>query len=252
MQDNPSITTEQTLTEAKTDTHTGARSEVKQPGERFAAIIFDMDGLLVDSEIIWEEAETAMMSSRGHHFSPADRTEIVGLRVDEFLDHLRLRFQMPETLEVLVQELNDRMLALIPVKVTPHPGAAELLDYVVRHNLLRAIASNSPMSIIDQTISAQGWEDIFLVRCSGDDEVQGKPAPDVYLTAARRLGVDPTQCLALEDSVNGARAVVAAGMTCFAVPDRSHSNPAKFAEITPYVFNDLHEVLVYLQAPELY
>ncbi len=222
----------------------------RQRGQRYEAIIFDMDGLLVDSEVIWEEAEMALMSSRGHQFGPEDRSEIVGLRVDEFLDHLRVQYQMPETLEVLIEELNNRMLALIPIKVTPHPGAEELLDYVVRNQILRAIASNSPMSIIDQTVSAQGWNDIFQVRCSGDDEAQGKPAPDVYLTAARRLGVDPSRCLALEDSVNGARAVVAAGMTCFAVPDRSHSDASKFAEITPYVFSDLHAVLAYLQEPD--
>ncbi len=222
----------------------------RQRGQRYAAIIFDMDGLLVDSEVIWEEAEMALMSSRGHQFGPADRTEIVGLRVDEFLDHLRVRYQMPETLEVLIDELNNRMLDLIPVKVVAHPGAEELLDYIVRYQILRAIASNSPMSIIDHTVRAQGWDDIFQVRCSGDDEAQGKPAPDVYLTAARRLGVDPAHCLALEDSVNGARAVVAAGMTCFAVPDRSHSEAADFAEITPHVFNDLHEVLAHLQEPE--
>jgi HAD superfamily hydrolase (TIGR01509 family) len=231
-------------------TTTAPSTKIRQRGQRFVAIIFDMDGLLVDSEIIWEEAETALMNSRGHTFGSADRSDIVGLRVDEFLDQLRIRYRMPETLEVLVQELNDRMLELIPVRVTPHPGAEELLQYVVRNNILRAIASNSPMSIIDQTVSAQGWEHIFQVRCSGDDEVQGKPAPDVYLSAARRLGVDPTQCLALEDSVNGARAVVAAGMTCFAVPDPSHSNPARFAEITPYVFNNLHEVLIWLQEPD--
>jgi beta-phosphoglucomutase-like phosphatase (HAD superfamily) len=81
------------------------------------------------------------------------------------------------------------------------------------------------------------------VRCSGDDEIQGKPAPYVYLSAARRLGVDPSDCVALEDSPNGSRAAVAAGMTCFAVPDRSHTGPEAFETITPYVFDDLHAVL---------
>jgi HAD superfamily hydrolase (TIGR01509 family) len=231
-------------------TSTASSTPTRQRGERFSAMIFDMDGLLVDSEIIWEEAETALMTSRGHTFGSADRNDIVGLRVDEFLDQLRIRYKMPETLEILVQELNDRMLELIPVRVTAHAGAEELLQYVVRNNILRAIASNSPMSIIDQTVNAQGWEDIFQVRCSGDDEIQGKPAPFVYQTAAKRLGVDPKQCLALEDSVNGAKAVVAAGMTCFAVPDKSHSNPARFAKLTPYVFNSLHEVLTWLQEPD--
>lgn len=209
----------------------------------FKALIFDMDGLLVDSEVIWHIAEEEMFTTRGHVYTEEVRAPIIGLRVDEFLAYLRDYYTMPETVEELVNELNQRMIELIPQRVPANPGAVELLQWIVKNNIPRAIASNSSRAIIDTTMQAMGWDDIFQVRCTGDDETQGKPAPDVYLTAARRLGVDPQDCIALEDSLNGSKAVVAAGMTCFAVPDKSHSNAATFREITPYVFNNLFEVL---------
>lgn len=212
----------------------------------FKAIIFDMDGLLVDSEVIWQAAETELFTSRGHVYTEEVRAPIVGMRVDAFMDYLRNYYRLPESVEMLVDELNQRMIKLIPHQVPANPGAQELLNWIVQNNIPRAIASNSSREIIDVTVETQGWGEIFQVRCTGDDEQAGKPAPDVYLTAARRLGVDPRDCVALEDSLNGSRAVVAAGMTCFAVPDRSHSKPEDFREITPYVFNDLHEVLAVL------
>ncbi|HEX2619930.1 MAG TPA: HAD family hydrolase, partial [Phototrophicaceae bacterium] len=165
---------------------------------------------------------------------------------DEFLTRLHDHYAMPDTVEALVTELNGRMIDLIPKRVPAQPGAKELLAWVVENQIPCAIASNSSREIIDVTVGAQGWNDIFVVRCTGDDEKQGKPAPDVYLTAARRLGVDPQDCLALEDSLNGARAVVAAGMTCYAVPDKSHSTADAFRSITPYVFDSLIDVLALL------
>lgn len=213
----------------------------------FDAIIFDMDGLLVDSETVWFIAEKDMIESRGHAYTDEVREQIIGMRVDEFLSKLHSIYQLEDSVIALYHELNERMLALIPKFVKPQPGAVELVDYVAAHNIPHAIASSSPMSIIDAIIESQGWGDIFTVRCSADDEKAGKPAPDVYLAAARRLGVEPSRCLALEDSPNGSRAAVAAGMTCYAVPDTSHSSPDKFAEITPHVFSDLHTVLTNLK-----
>ncbi|MBZ0287226.1 MAG: HAD-IA family hydrolase, partial [Anaerolineae bacterium] len=111
-----------------------------------------------------------------------------------------------------------------------------------------AIASSSPKAIIDAILKAQGWDTLFSVRCSAEDEARGKPAPDVYLRAAERLGINPGDCLALEDSPNGARAAVAAGMTCYAVPDTKHISSHAFDGITPHVFRSLHEVLDSIKA----
>ena len=206
------------------------------------AIIFDMDGLLVDSERIWHIAEDEVFSSRGLVYTDELRAGIVGMRMDEFMAQLRDHFGMQEPLADLTAEVNANMLRLIPSMVQPQPGAPELIEFVRRRGWPVAIASSSPMAIIDAILASQGWDEIFRLRCSADDVAQGKPAPDVYLRAAQRLGVDPERCLALEDSANGARAAVAAGMTCFAVPDRSHSQAAELAQVTPHVFADLHAV----------
>jgi mannitol-1-/sugar-/sorbitol-6-/2-deoxyglucose-6-phosphatase len=210
------------------------------------AIIFDMDGLLVESESVWAIAEDAMLTARGIPLNPAAREALIGLRMDEFMTKMRTIFNLPESADELGNELIQRMLLMIPELVKPQPGAREMTQYVVAHNIPRAIASSSPEVIIHATVKAQGWEDVFAVRYSAEHEKFGKPAPDVYLRAAEKIGVLPNECLALEDSPNGARAAVAAGMMCYAVPDLTHTRPEAFASITPHVFSDLHAVLQHL------
>ncbi|MDX2078152.1 MAG: HAD family phosphatase [bacterium] len=214
---------------------------------KFDAIIFDMDGLLVDSEIVWYKAEDELITDRGFVYSEAVRDSIVGMRIDQFLAKLKEIYNLPETVEQLIVELEGRMLTLIPQLVKPNAGAQAIIDFVIKNNILHAIASNSSMNIINVTLQSQGWGDIFDVRCTGDDEISGKPDPYVYLRAAEKLGVDPKRCLALEDSPNGSKAAVAAGMTCYAVPDLSHSTPESFKHITPHVFKNLNDVLADLQ-----
>ncbi len=215
---------------------------------KFDAIIFDMDGLLVDSEIVWYKAEDELITDRGFVYSEEVRDSIVGMRIDQFLAKLKEIYNLPESVEELIVELEGRMLTLIPQLVKPNAGAQAIIDFVIENNIPHAIASNSSINIINVTLQSQGWGDIFDVRCTGDDEVSGKPDPFVYLRAAEKLGVDPKRCLALEDSPNGSKAAVAAGMTCYAVPDLSHSTPESFKHITPHVFKNLNDVLADLLA----
>jgi HAD superfamily hydrolase (TIGR01509 family) len=205
-----------------------------------------MDGLLVDSETTWHEVEIELLAARGKAYDEDTRAGLVGLRMDEFTAKLKTLFNLPESPEELERELVGRMLDLIPKQVRSQPGAEELVAFVAKHNIPRAIASSSPMSIIDATVQARGWLDIFTLRCSASEDARGKPAPDVYLRAARLLNVEPSRCLALEDSPNGARAAVAAGMTCFAVPDFSHTAKSSFDGITHHLFDNLHTVLARL------
>jgi len=214
---------------------------------KFQAIIFDMDGLLVDSEVIWFEVEKALIESRGHAYTEEVRDQIIGLRLDEFMTKLHDVYGFKETVAELSEELETAMVKLIHQKVQPQPGAHEIVNWVVAQNIPHCIASSSSKRIIDATMESQGWDDAFKIRCTADDVPNGKPAPDVYLLAAATLGIDPTACLALEDSPNGSRAAVAAGMTCYAVPDKSHSKVEAFANITPHTFDSLHEVLALLK-----
>ncbi len=210
------------------------------------AIIFDMDGLLVDSEPVWAIAEDAMMKARGIQVDPEIQNSLVGLRMREFLSGMCKAYRMTDSLDDLCTEITQSMIDLIPKQVVPRPGAPELLTFLYGRGIPCAIASSSPMAIIDATVAAQGWGYYFITHVSGDDVAHGKPAPDIYLEAARRLGVTPPACLALEDSPTGAKAAVAANMTCYAVPDLSHTTVARFAQVTPHVYASLHDVLATL------
>jgi HAD superfamily hydrolase (TIGR01509 family) len=214
---------------------------------KFQAIIFDMDGLLVDSETVWEHAEIELIEARGRRFDKSMREQVMGMRMDEFFPKLRELFDLEDSVETLYAELVGNMLTLIPERATAMPGAAELLEYVVENQIPCAIASGSPAEIIECVVTSRGWAEVFPMRISADTVARGKPAPDVFLETARQLGVAPEGCLVLEDSPNGARAAHAAGMTCYAVADPRHIRPEAFAGITDSVFNSLHDVLAELR-----
>ena len=209
----------------------------------FDAIIFDMDGLLVDTESVWEEAESAMLLSYNVVMEPAVRAQLIGLRNDVFIGKLKTMYNISDSLEALQENVVERMLKLIPVKARPMPGAIELIQYAVEQGIPTAIASSSPTVIIEAVVNSQGWGKTIPVRCSAEHLLAGKPEPHVYLEAAKTLNIAPMNCLALEDSPIGARAAVAAGMTCYAVPDLSHTRMEAFAGVTEHVFDSLHLVL---------
>lgn len=213
------------------------------------AIIFDMDGLLVDSERLWKKAETAMLADRGRVYDDHKHEPFIGMAMPEFLANIREVYELNDTVEALRVELIDRLKAIIAHETLPQPGALEIVDYVITQGIPYGIASSSPLAVIEATVGSQpAWEGAFKVRASADEVENGKPAPDVYLLAAERLGIDPIDCWAFEDSPNGARSAIAAGITCFAVPDPSHATPEKFKGVTPYVFDTLHDVLTKLKS----
>jgi HAD superfamily hydrolase (TIGR01509 family) len=212
----------------------------------FKAIIFDMDGLLVDSEVIWEEAETVVLDQYNIKVETHIRNQFIGLRNIDFMGRLQEVYQIPASPQTLNLQVVDQLLEFIPLKTHPMPGAREIVAWVHEQGIPTAIASSSPTNIIDAVAESQGWSEIIPVRVSADHVGVGKPNPAVYLEAARQLNVAPEDCLALEDSPNGARAAVAAGMTCYAVPDLSHTRVEAFEGITEHVFDSLHAVLKHL------
>lgn len=212
----------------------------------FKAIIFDMDGTLVDSEVVWDIAETEMFADMGLEYNDEIREQVIGLRLDEFFEKLIGIYNLEQSVKALEAELIERMLTKIPELVKPKTGAQALIEWTAEQNIPYCIASSSPMSIIKATVEAQGWSDLIPNLYTANDVPKGKPAPDVYLFAAEELDVQPKDCLALEDSPNGARSAVAAEMTCYVVPD-SHSSPDKFTDITPHIFSTLDDVLVKLK-----
>lgn len=206
------------------------------------AVIFDMDGLLVDSEPLWQEVEDNLLTRRGYNINPEIRHSLIGMRMADFWGAMVREYQIPESPDTLIREVTHDMVTAIPGHVDQRPGAQELLDFLHAHGVPCAIASSSPMAIIRAVVDSEGWHDHFKAFVSGDQVPNGKPAPDIYLEAARQLGANPADCLSLEDSRNGARAAAAAGTVCYAVPDLSHGHPDQFAEITPHVYASLHDV----------
>lgn len=120
--------------------------------------------------------------------------------MNDWVAKLQRIYNITTSIEALCSEMTQRMVTLINAgRVKAQPGAHEIIQYVADQKIPCAIASSSPLAIINASITAQGWADKITVRCSGEEVALGKPAPDVYLLAAKRLGVDATSCISLED-----------------------------------------------------
>ncbi len=211
---------------------------------RFQAVIFDMDGLLVDSEPVWYEVEKEMIESSGYRYADDVREQTIGVRVDEFAEIIHRHYpRVGDSPGAIIDEISTRVLGLPREKVPPRPGAEEALRYVAERRIPRAIASSSTQDVIEHFVRLQGWDELIPLRFSAEFMARGKPAPDIYLHAARQIGIAPDNCLALEDSVAGTQAAIAAGMTCFTVPDLSHSSLSDFAGINDRLYESLFDVL---------
>ena len=215
---------------------------------KLEAVIYDLDGTLVDSERLWHEAETELLAVRGFTYRAEVRAALLGKRLDACIRIIREAYALPESEKALLQELLTRMMKLVDEKLQIRPGAEELLAEVQALGLKTAIASSSPLEFIEGVVRACHWQSRYFPEqrnClfSADGVPAGKPAPDVYLAAAAALGVEPANCLAIEDSATGARSAVAAGMLCFAVWDEFHSSAADFADITPHCFASLRDCI---------
>ncbi len=210
----------------------------------FNAIIFDMDGLLVDSEPVWHEVEVELIESCGYTYSDEVRAMGIGMRPDEFAAILQRHYpELGDSPAAIETTIINGMLNLPPGRIKARPGADELVRYVAESGIPRAIASSSSQAIIEHFVALMDWDELIPQRYSAEFMPRGKPAPDIYLHAAAQLGCAPETCLALEDSRLGTQAALAAGMTCFTVPDPSHSSLTDFAAINDKIYRSLHDVL---------
>lgn len=195
-------------------------------GQLVTAVILDMDGLLIDTEPVWRAAEATVFASLGIELSESDLLDSTGQTIADLVPVWRRQLQRPagphEGAELSDDEIADRItdqvIEYVAAEGAPMPGVPEAIALFNRLGLSLAIASSSPRRLIDAVCERLRLTEIE-VRCSALDEVNGKPAPDVYLAAARALGVAPARCLAIEDSAHGVAAAKSAGMRCLAIPD---------------------------------
>lgn len=183
------------------------------------AVVFDNDGLLLDTESVWTRAEEDLFERRGLEFTPANKLELVGTSAEIAGGILERRLGEPGRAEELIEELNALVVAELEHGVEAMIGARELLERLHRRGTPLGLVSNSPVAFVRRSIELAGFEDFFDVMLSAHEVAAPKPAPDPYLEACRRLGVEPgPSVVALEDSPTGVAAARAAGLTVIGVP----------------------------------
>jgi HAD superfamily hydrolase (TIGR01509 family) len=182
------------------------------------AVFFDLDGVIVESERIWDEARRELVARTGGTWKEEATRAMMGMSSPEWTRYLHDELGVPLPVEeigpAVVAEMERRYRERLPLI----PGAVEAVRALAAEWPL-GLASSSNRPIIDLVLAEAGIADAFAVTVSSEEVARGKPAPGVYLEAARRLGVDPAACVAIEDSTNGIRAAVAAGMTVIATPN---------------------------------
>lgn len=182
------------------------------------AVIFDLDGVLMDSEQLWNQAKHDLVSSAGGRWREDAPHAMMGMSSTEWAVYLHDVLGVPLDPGQINREVVRRMEELYRARLPLLPGAVETVTALARRWPL-GLASSSNREIIDLALGLAGLGDAFAATVSSEEVQRGKPAPDVYLEAARRLGADPGRCVAVEDSSNGLRAAAAAAMIVIAVPN---------------------------------
>jgi HAD superfamily hydrolase (TIGR01509 family) len=208
-----------------------------------AAVIFDLDGVLVDAEVWWDEVRQTWAAEHGRAWSQADQAAVMGANSLGWAGIIRERLELDLPDQQIVDEIVAAMVERYRTRGAPRiTGAVDAVQRLAATGLPLAIASSSHQAVIDAALNSLGISNLFRVVVASDEVAHGKPAPDVYLLTARRLGVDPTGCLVVEDSLNGVLAGRAAGMTVALVPNASVPPAAGAREAASMILSSLAEL----------
>jgi HAD superfamily hydrolase (TIGR01509 family) len=182
-------------------------------------VIFDLDGVLVDSEKVWNEARRQLVEERGGRWREEAQRAMMGMSSLEWSRYMHDRLGVPDQPAEISQEVVRRLAQLYRERLPVVPGAREAVEQLAARWPL-ALASSSNRELIDLALDLLQVKDAFTATVSSEEVKRGKPAPDVYLEASRRLHVEPAEAAAVEDSNNGILAAKAAGMRVIAIPNR--------------------------------
>lgn len=197
------------------------------------AIVFDMDGVLVDSEPLWRRAEVTCFGRYGLTLDEADCVQTMGLRIDEAVEYwIAHRSWAPPSVAEVAEAIVDEMEERIRAEARPLAGVGAALDAAHADGWRVGLASSSPMRLIVATLETFGLRARFEVCRSAEHEKRGKPHPDVYHSTLRAMGIEANQAIAIEDSGNGVASAMAAGMRCVAIPESAQRSDPRFAAAT--------------------
>ena len=205
------------------------------------AVVFDLDGVLVDSEPVWEQVRRQVVAEHGGHWAPDAQQRLMGMSTGEWAWYLGQDLGAglpPETIAALVI---DQMKARYAEHVPFLPGAVGAVRRLAARWPL-GLASSSPPALIDAVLDGAGLRDCFAVAMSTEEVAHGKPAPDIYLAVTARLGHQPQRCAAVEDSANGLRSAAAAGLQVIAVPQPKYPPGADALGLATLVLPSLAEL----------
>ena len=206
-----------------------------------SALVFDLDGVLVDTEHVWDEVREELARERGGRWHDRAQTDMMGMSSTEWSAYMHDVIGLPGTPAEINDEVVERMLARYRRELPLVDGAVAAVRRVAPRFRL-AVASSSNRPIIDAVLAAAGLAELFEATVSSEEVARGKPAPDVYLAAIARLGVAPADGAAVEDSGNGIRAAHAAGLRVLALPNRRYPPRADALALADVVLGNLEEL----------
>ena len=209
---------------------------------RVDAVVFDLDGVIVDSEHVWDEVREELARERGGRWHDRAQTDMMGMSSPEWSRYMHDVIGLPESPAEIDAEVVRRMLDRYTEQLPLVDGAVEAVSRLAGSFRL-ALASSSNRPVIDAVLEVSGLAPLFEATVSSEEVARGKPAPDVFLEAAARLAVDPDGCAAVEDSGNGIRAAHAAGMRVLAIPNRRYPPPDDALALADVVLDSIAELV---------
>jgi len=210
------------------------------------AVIFDMDGLLVDTEQLAADAMDAFLLRYGLDRRQDIHDQMLGRRILEAIEIVRLGYQLEDPLDELVLIYSEMRRQALVGKVHPMPGALAIVTFLREAGLPIGLASSGIRDHVDLSLREAGLAGLFAVEVTGDEVDHGKPAPDLFLRAAEGLGVRPAGCIVFEDAPAGIEAAAAAGMRGVCVPN-DHSRDKRFPVAPELRLASLHEGITWLE-----
>jgi HAD superfamily hydrolase (TIGR01509 family) len=207
------------------------------------AVIFDLDGVLIDSESVWDAARRDVVAESGGAWSDSATRAMQGMSSPEWSRYLHDELGVSLEPDEISRQVVERVLAAYEREVPLLPGAVEAVRRLAGRWPL-ALASSANRPVIDAVLRSAGLTECFSATVSGDEVARGKPSPDVYLAAAGKLGVEPGKAAAVEDSTNGLRSAAAAGMLVIAVPNREFPPTEDALALAELVLGSVGELTV--------